>query len=99
MPRYLDIEQVVRLPENSAATRVHPGYGFLSENARFRPRCVERRHYLHRPAVEILELFGDKARARVRPRTPTCRSIRGIDRAVTLDEASDFFDASARAAG
>ena len=41
---------------------VHPGYGFLSENAGFARACARSRPDLRRAAPEALELFGDKAR-------------------------------------
>ena len=38
---YLDQEQVLRLAKDHGADAIHPGYGFLSENAGFAARCAE----------------------------------------------------------
>lgn len=61
---YLDIEQLVRAARDNGCDAIHPGYGFLSENARFARRCAEEGLVFVGPGPDVLELFGDKARAR-----------------------------------
>src|SRR5712664_4248213 len=40
-PAYLDIEQIVSAAKSAGCDAIHPGYGFLSENAEFAKRCNE----------------------------------------------------------
>jgi acetyl/propionyl-CoA carboxylase alpha subunit len=61
---YLDIEQLLDVARATGCDAVHPGYGFLSESAQFARRCVEAGLRFVGPSPEILELFGDKVRAR-----------------------------------
>jgi pyruvate carboxylase len=61
---YLDIEAIVALAVEKRVDAIHPGYGFLSENADFARRCAEAGIVFIGPTPEQLELFGDKVRAR-----------------------------------
>jgi pyruvate carboxylase len=61
---YLDIEALIAVARANACDCVHPGYGFLSENATFAQRCVEEGLTFIGPNPETLALFGDKTRAR-----------------------------------
>ena len=64
VPAYLDIEQMVAAAVATGCDAVHPGYGFLSENAAFAQRCAEAGVAFVGPSVGALALFGDKLRAR-----------------------------------
>jgi acetyl/propionyl-CoA carboxylase alpha subunit/acetyl-CoA carboxylase carboxyltransferase component len=61
---YLDIEALIEAAKVSRCDAVHPGYGFLAENAGFAKRCVEEGLAFIGPRPETLALFGDKTRAR-----------------------------------
>ena len=61
---YLDIEQIIAAAKKTGCDAIHPGYGFLSENAAFATRCAEKGIMFTGPQPEVLQLFGDKVRAR-----------------------------------
>ncbi|MBI3802019.1 MAG: biotin/lipoyl-binding protein, partial [Deltaproteobacteria bacterium] len=61
---YLDAEQIVAVAKHAGCDAIHPGYGFLSENAGFAQRCAEAGIVFVGPRPELLDLFGDKVRAR-----------------------------------
>ena len=61
---YLDREAIIGAAERARCDAIHPGYGFLSENADFARACAERGITFVGPAPETLDLFGDKSRAR-----------------------------------
>ncbi|MGH8335272.1 MAG: biotin carboxylase N-terminal domain-containing protein, partial [Gammaproteobacteria bacterium] len=61
---YIDIEGLIKAAKASRCDCVHPGYGFLSENAGFAKRCLEEGIAFIGPRPETLALFGDKTKAR-----------------------------------
>ena len=61
---YLDIDAVVGAAKASGSDCVHPGYGFLSENAGFAQRCQAEGLRFVGPSAATLALFGDKVQAR-----------------------------------
>src|SRR5689334_19955120 len=61
---YLDIDGIVALAKEKGVDFIHPGYGFLSENARFAKACAEAGITFIGPKAELLELMGDKTAAR-----------------------------------
>jgi pyruvate carboxylase len=61
---YLDIAGIVALAKEKEVDFIHPGYGFLSENADFAQACGEAGITFVGPRVELLRMMGDKTAAR-----------------------------------
>ena len=65
MEAYLDIDGIIELAKRKEVDAIHPGYGFLAENAEFARALRGGRDRLHRPDARArCELFGDKVAAR-----------------------------------
>src|SRR5579864_432619 len=61
---YLDVEGIVALAAEKGVDAIHPGYGFLSENAALPRACEAAGITFVGPTAELLELLGDKTAAR-----------------------------------
>jgi len=61
---YLNIHRIVNLAVATACDAIHPGYGFLSENADFARACEERGVLFIGPSAEVIARMGDKTQAR-----------------------------------
>ena len=63
---YLNVEAVLEAARSTGAEAVHPGYGFLSENASFAEACAQAGLVFVGPPPNAIELMGDKAKAKRR---------------------------------
>lgn len=61
---YLNQDAILEAALQADAQAIHPGFGFLSENARFAARCAQQRLTVVGPTPESIVLMGDKATAR-----------------------------------
>lgn len=64
MTSYLDMKSILTAAVVTGAEAIHPGFGFLSENAKFVEMCNECGITFIGPSPEMIQLMGDKARAR-----------------------------------
>ena len=94
---YLDIAAVIAAAKEAGCDSVHPGYGFLSENAEFARACAAAKLIFVGPTPDQLDLFGDKARARAhagKHKVPVLPATAG---AMDLEGVRAFFDKHAKA--
>ncbi|HOT33911.1 MAG TPA: biotin carboxylase N-terminal domain-containing protein, partial [Rhodoglobus sp.] len=61
---YLNVERIVGAAVESGAQAIHPGYGFLAENAQFAAACAAAGIVFIGPNIDALEIMGDKIRAK-----------------------------------
>jgi len=61
---YLVMDKIIEAAKQTGADAIHPGYGFLSENARFAALCKENGIIFIGPTPEAINMMGDKTKAR-----------------------------------
>jgi acetyl-CoA carboxylase, biotin carboxylase subunit len=61
---YLNIEKILDVAKRSGSDAIHPGYGFLSENAKFAQACTDAGVRFIGPSPAAMEMMGSKTRAR-----------------------------------
>jgi pyruvate carboxylase len=61
---YLDIDTIIKIAIENNVDAIHPGYGFLSENANFAEKCEENNIIFVGPKVSVLKSLGDKITAK-----------------------------------
>jgi len=76
---YLNIERLIAAARATGAQAVHPGYGFLSENADFAEACAQAGLVFIGPPPEAIRLMGNKAAAKRRMREAGVPCIPGYD--------------------
>ncbi len=85
---YLNEDAILTCAIASGATAIHPGYGFLSENAEFARQCRECGIVFIGPAPEVIERMGDKDVARRTAREAGVPVVPGCDLLKSADEAA-----------
>ena len=76
---YLDIEGIISLAIEKGVTLIHPGYGFLSENADFARACREAGIKFIGPDPEMLDAMGDKVSARALAKKARVNTLPGTE--------------------
>jgi len=79
---YLSIGKIIEVAKRSGAEAIHPGYGFLSENAKFARACAEARVKFIGPTAAAIELMGSKTRARQAMKKAGVPVVPGTSRAL-----------------
>lgn len=87
---YLDVEQMLAAAKQCGCDAIHPGYGFLSEQARFARRATAEGLIFVGPRPETLEMLGDKVQARALATRCGVPVLQGSAGPVTLEQATQF---------
>ena len=80
---YLDVEGIVALAKQKGVTMIHPGYGFLSENASFARACAREGITFIGPSPDLLENMGDKTAARALAHSFNVPTLPGTEEPIT----------------
>jgi acetyl-CoA carboxylase, biotin carboxylase subunit len=84
---YLSIPAIIGAATTTGCEAVHPGYGFLSENAEFVRACEDNDLVFIGPPADVMEKMGDKSRAKAEMRAAGVPLVPGTEGAATLAEA------------
>jgi acetyl-CoA carboxylase biotin carboxylase subunit len=84
---YLNIASIVAAAATTGCEAVHPGYGFLAENAEFVRMCEANDLVFIGPSAHVMERMGDKALAKAEMRAAGVPLVPGSDGAASLAEA------------
>jgi acetyl-CoA carboxylase biotin carboxylase subunit len=84
---YLSMPAIVAAAKTTGCAAVHPGYGFLSENADFVRACEENDLVFIGPPADVMERMGDKAQAKLEMRAAGVPLVPGTDGTASLVEA------------
>lgn len=88
---YLNIKEIISLAKKKGVDAIHPGYGFLSENPEFVRQCEENGIIFIGPKSKMMEMLGDKIRAKVIAKAAGVPIIPGYDEPIEdLDIALAF---------
>ncbi|WP_437131199.1 pyruvate carboxylase [Peptostreptococcus russellii] len=77
---YLDIDGIISLAKRKKVDAIHPGYGFLSENAEFARKCEENGITFIGPNSDIMEKLGDKINSKLVAHEADVPTIPGIEK-------------------
>jgi acetyl-CoA carboxylase biotin carboxylase subunit len=87
---YLNVSRILEVAKRCGAEAIHPGYGFLSENAKFARACAEAGIKFIGPPPSAMELMGSKTRARTAMQAAGVPMVPGSARGLSLAEAEEM---------
>ena len=83
---YLNIDKIIDVAKSCGADAIHPGYGFLSENAEFAKRCTDEGIIFIGPTPEVIVTMGDKIQAREAMTKAKIPVVPGTKNKITSEE-------------
>ncbi|MBR6503482.1 MAG: pyruvate carboxylase, partial [Firmicutes bacterium] len=83
---YLGINEIIGLAKAKGVDAIHPGYGFLAENAEFARKCEEEGIVFIGPTHEMMDMLGDKIQSKIVAHNAGVATIPGGSKAIESDE-------------
>ena len=83
---YLNIDEIISLAKKKHVDAIHPGYGFLSENAEFAKKCEEAGIEFIGPKHEMMDKLGDKIKSKIVAKSVGVPVIPGVEKPITSEE-------------
>ncbi|PFX11218.1 Biotin carboxylase, partial [Stylophora pistillata] len=87
---YLNIFAIIDAAKKTKVEAIHPGYGFLAENADFAEAIQAAGFFFVGPAPEVIRQMGDKVQARLCANNAQVPCIPGVDKSLSLEEVKQF---------
>ncbi len=84
---YLRMDRIIQVAKDAGADAIHPGYGFLAENATFAQACRDAGITFIGPSPEAIRAMGDKVQARRTMKTAGVPVVPGTEAGISDDEA------------
>jgi len=90
---YLNVDRILEVAAESKATAIHPGYGFLAENADFAQRVMDAGLIWIGPPADSIRGMGDKIESRIAAESAGVRGVPGVNEPLTtVDQVVAFAD-------
>ncbi|MCS7219757.1 MAG: acetyl-CoA carboxylase biotin carboxylase subunit [Anaerolineae bacterium] len=86
---YLRIDRILEVARRSGAEAIHPGYGFLAENAAFAQACIDAGVIFVGPPPDAIAAMGDKVAARKRMKAAGIPVVPGTEEGLTDEQATE----------
>ena len=83
---YLGIDEIIELAKSKGVDAIHPGYGFLAENAEFAEACEEAGIEFIGPTHEMMKKLGDKIQSKLVAHSVGVPTIPGVDKNIKDEE-------------
>ncbi|MCD2345718.1 pyruvate carboxylase [Clostridium guangxiense] len=83
---YLNIDEIINLALKKGVDAIHPGYGFLSENAEFARRCTEAGIEFIGPTGDMMDKLGDKINSKITSKGAGVATIPGVEKPIESEE-------------
>lgn len=83
---YLGIDEIIELAKSKGVDAIHPGYGFLAENAEFAEACEEAGIEFIGPTHEMMKKLGDKIQSKLVAHSVGVPTIPGVDKNIEDEE-------------